>query len=165
MNGRLFEIGVIVTTVLAACGRGVPDTATPRESVDVTLEDSSKVVTDSGPAAVLLGDWVLQGVPAPRMPGLQITLTVDSVSGARYFGRLSNYFSGNVGQDPRVFESFSDSVRAGGTVSFSLPRVESDMLGMQMDGRIANDTIALDMFVLGPDTISSGTRRWILVRR
>jgi hypothetical protein len=99
------------------------------------------------------------------MPGLHITLTVDSVSGARYFGRLSNYFSGNVGQDPRAFESFSDSVRAGGIVSFSLPSVESDMLGMQMNGRMAVDTIALDMFVLGPDTISSGTRRWILVRR
>jgi hypothetical protein len=165
MNGRLFEIGLIVSTVFAACGRGAPDTATPREGVVLAADSTSEVVSDSGPAAALLGDWVLQGVPPQRMPGLHITLTVDSVSGARYFGRLSNYFSGNVGQDPRAYEAYGDSVRAGGIVSFSLPRVDSDMLGMQMNGRLAVDTIALDIFVLGPDTISAGARRWILVRR
>jgi hypothetical protein len=99
------------------------------------------------------------------MPGLSITVTIDSVSGARYFGRLSHYFSGNVGQDPSRYAHFSDSIRGEGTVTFSMPTLGGSVPGMMMAGALVTDTITLHTFVLGPDTISSGLSRWILVRK
>jgi hypothetical protein len=99
------------------------------------------------------------------MPGLSITVTIDSVNGARFFGRLSHYFSGNVGQDPGEFEPFSDSIRHERRLTFTIPAVDRNLIGMAMVGTLGNDTIDLNRLVLGPDTISSGQYRWILVRR
>ncbi len=162
MHRTIVLFGLLILWGLVGCGRGARDSATPQEHTEA--EPSADLRTVSGPAAALIGKWELASKPPQRMPGLHITVSIDSVIGARYFGRLTNYFSGNVGQDPEVFEAFSDSIRTDGGVTFSLPTVGTDMLGMKMEGRLTVDTIDLDLFVLGPDTISSGARRWILVR-
>ena len=147
MHRIVVLFGLLILWGFVGCGRGARDSATPQEHTEA-----------------LIGEWELGSIPPQRMPGLHITVSIDSVIGARYFGRLTNYFSGNVGQDPEVFEAFSDSIQTDGGVTFSLPTVGTDMLGMKMEGRLTVDTIELDLFVLGPDTISSGARRWILVR-
>jgi len=113
----------------------------------------------------LLGDWELGSIPPQRMPGISVTVTVDSVNGPRYFGGLSHYFSGNVGQDPRNYEAFVDSIREDDIVTFSMAAARSEAPGMEMRGKFDGDTIALDTFVLGPDTVTSGERRWFLVKR
>ena len=160
MHRRILLIAALAWPGLVACGHGAPETAPPQQRAEATTEKPA-----SGAAAALVGDWELRSDPPQRMPGLRLTVTVDSATGVRYFGRLTNYFSGNVGGDPRVYEAFVDSIRPDGSVTFVLPTVDRDMLGIVMEGTLSADTIQLDTFVLGPDTLSNGTRRWALVKR
>jgi hypothetical protein len=92
-------------------------------------------------------------------------VTIDSVRGAVYFGRLSHYFSGNVGHDPEGFETFSDSIRPGDSLTFFILSKDARLPGMTLSGVLASDTIELEELALGPDTIVSGPYRWMLVRR
>jgi hypothetical protein len=163
--GRPIMAMLLVTLWCAACGRAAPDTTVPLDGTSESGAAGTPVQTPFGSAVALLGDWELRSEPAQRMPGLHLTVTVDSVAGARYFGRLTNYFSGDVGGDPLQFQAFSDSLRTDGTVLFHMPPTDPDMLGIVLEGRLAADSILLREFVLGPDTLSSGTRRWVLVKR
>ena len=155
----------LLCITLGACGRGGADTTIA--ATDATHPATEAVAVsqpESSLAASLQGDWVLNRIPPQRMPGLSITVTIDSVSDAHYFGRLSHYFSGNVGQDPGRYAHFSDSIRHDGTLTLSMPAIGGSVPGLMMAGTLTTDTITLDRFVLGPDTISSGQHRWILVR-
>jgi len=144
---------------LAGCGGGT------QEIVPEMQPDKDTTATQRDGAAAFLGDWELRGDPPQRPPGFSLTITVDSAAESHYFGRLTHYFAGNVGRDPREFEAFRDSVRTDGVVSLVIPTVDLDMLGIVMEGSVtAADTIQLSLFVLGPDTLSSGTRRWTLVK-
>ncbi len=164
MLHRILTILVLVWTGFWACGRGAPESAKPRSHAEDANEAVADLQSDSGRAAALIGEWELRSTPPQPLPGLSITVTVDSAFGTRYFGRLTEYFAGNVGQDTGDYEVFGDSIRPNGVVTFSMPTVDHEMLGIVMKGRIATDTIQLDFFVLGPDTISSGPRQWALVR-
>ena len=162
MHYRNLVIAAIIWSGLTACGRGAPEAAPPQ----LRAEGADETSAEAQPAgAELVGNWELQSDPPQRMPGIHLTVTVDSTSETRYFGRLSNYFAGNVGVDPRQFEAFADSIRPDGTLRFVLQTVDRDMLGIVLDGTHTADTIQLTTFVLGPDTLSSGTWRWLLVRR
>lgn len=165
MQHRILLIAVLVWSGFAACGRGTPEASPPQHRAEDATETPAEARPATGTAAALIGDWELRSDPLQRMPGLRLTVTVDSVTGAWYFGRLTYYFSGNVGGDPREYEPFVDSIRPYGIVTFVLPTVDRDMLGIVLEGTLTTDTIQLDKFVLGPDTLSGGTRRWTLVRR
>ena len=165
MLGRQLLFAVLIWQGFAACGRGAPETAPPRQPAEEATETSAESPPARGVAARLVGDWELRRDPPQRMPGINLTVTVDSISGARYFGRLSHYFSGNVGIDPRDFEPFADSIGSDKTVVFAMPTFDREMLGIVMEGIVAGDTIQLGKFVLGPDTLSAGTWHWVLVRR
>jgi len=145
---------------LAGCGGGT------QETVPQIQADTDTTATQGDRAAVaLLGDWELRSDPPQRPPGFSLTITVDSAADSHYFGRLTHYFAGNVGRDPREFEAFRDSVRTDGVVRLAIPTVDRDMLGIVMEGSVtAADTIRLNLFVLGPDTLSGGIRRWALVK-
>lgn len=139
-------IGITVVLFgIAACGRSKADAVPIHE------------------AAPLIGEWKLRSAPAQRAPGLQLTIEVSTADGAQYTGRLTNYFSGNVGGDPDRYEAFADTVRHG-TVRFFIRAVDRRMLGIVLQGTARCDTIPLDLFVLGPDTLSPGSRQWFLVR-
>jgi len=145
---------------LAGCGGRTQETV-PQIQADT---DTTAIPRDRA-AAALLGNWELRSDPPQRPPGFSLTITVDSAAESHYFGRLSHYFAGNVGRDPREFEAFRDSVRTDGVVRLVIPTVDIDMVGIVMEGSVtAADTIRLTLFVLGPDTLSSGIRRWALVK-
>jgi hypothetical protein len=164
MRHRSLLIAAIIWSGFTACGRGAPETAPPQQHSEELAETPAEVQSAGGEAAGLVGDWELQSNPPQRLPGLHLTVTVDSTAGSRYFGQLSNYFSGDVGIDPRDFEAFADSIWPDGSLTFALPTVDRAMIGILLKGTYATDTIQLSTFVLGPDTLSTGTRRWALVR-
>jgi len=164
MHHRKLLIAVITWAGFTACGRGAPETAPPQQSAEVATEMRAEAQPAGGTTTGLVGNWELQSDPPQRLPGIRLTVTVDSTSGTRFFGRLSNYFSGDVGIDPRSFESFADSIRPDGSLTFAMPTVDRTMLGIVLEGTYTTDTIRLSRFVLGPDTLSTGTRRWTLVR-
>ena len=165
MHHRILLIAALAWPFIAACGRGAPEPAPPQHRAEEATETLVETRSASGMAAALVGNWELRSDPPQRMPGFRLTVTVDSAAGVRYSGRLTNYFSGNVGVDTRMFKEFVDSIRPDGSVAFIMPTYDSAMLGIQLEGDLTADTIHLGTFVLGPDTLSKGTRRWILVKR
>ena len=165
MHHHKLLIAALIWPAFAACGHGAPEKSPPQQPVEEATETPIEAQPARGAAADLVGDWELQSNPPQRMPGLHLTVTVDSASGSRYFGRLSHYFSGNVGMDPRDFKPFTDSISQDGFVVFAMPTSDREMLGIVMEGTVTADTVRLGRFVLGPDTLSAGARRWALVRR
>ena len=163
LRTRLVSSTVLMLGVVA-CGQGNTNGVVPPPVADaagVAGEAASATVQEDS----LTGDWQLRSEPPQRLPGLRITIAVDSVRGSRAFGKLTHYFSGDVGGDPSDYEPFTDSLRQDGTVAFLMPTVDMDYPGIAMLGRFAADTIRLATFVLGPDTLSNGPRRWYLVRQ
>jgi hypothetical protein len=188
MHHRKLAVAALTGLGFLACGRGEPDTLPPHQlaeataatptaepaaasTADAVLTPASETTEKSGEdqatpgiAAELVGNWELRSEPPQRMPGLHMTVTVDSTSGTRYFGRLSNYFSGDVGIDPREFEPFVDSIGSDRTVTFVMPTMDGQLSGIEMEGSLLPDTVRLNKFVLGPDTLSNLARQWVLVR-
>lgn len=155
MRRSLVLTASLLYLAAAACSRG---------GAGVDTASGLPAHSDSGAAATLLGNWELRRIPPRSMPGLSLTLQIDSTRGARYFGRLIHYFAGDVGQDPSDYEAFADSIRRDDHLIFTIRAVDRRMLGMVMAGRLTADTVELETFVLGPDTLSDGPFRWILVR-
>ncbi len=113
-----------------------------------------------------VGQWSLVHEP-PRessSPGIQLTIAIDSVRGTNVYGRLVQYFAGNVGADPAVFQPFKGTVSADGSLSIPITPVDRAALGLVLVGSLGTDSIHLRTFVLGPDTVS-GTGRWLLLKQ
>jgi hypothetical protein len=124
--------------------------------------------SDSSPLQavnVLLGDWSLASDPPTPRPGFRLRVTIDSVQGSSFFGRLTLYFSGDVGGDPNAYEPFVGTVDTDGTVAFTISRRDPAMLGIGVVGRLEADTILADTLVIGPDTATSiPGRSWFFVK-
>lgn len=188
MHYQKMVLAALAGLGVLACGRGAPEASPPDNIPEATTEtptaeatvapaqeaavspiqETTEASTENhaapGAAAVLVGNWELRSDPPQRMPGLHMTITVDSTSGRRYFGRLNNYFSGDVGIDPREFEPFADSIGSDRTVTFAMPTKDGQMSGITMEGSLTADTVRLSRFVLGLDTLSDATRHWVLVK-
>jgi hypothetical protein len=126
------------------------------------------VASDSSPlptAQTLLGEWSLATDPPMQRPGLQLRITIDSAQGSSFFGRLTFYFSGDVGGDPDAFEPFVGTVDRDGGVSYTIRQRDPTMLGIAVVGRLQADTILADTFVIGPDTVTTMPgRNWFFVK-
>jgi hypothetical protein len=121
--------------------------------------------SERGAAQTLLGDWSLATDPPMQMPGLQLRVTIDSAQGSSFFGRLTFYFSGDVGGDPDAFEPFVGALDRDGGVSYTIRQRDPTMLGIALVGRLHADTILADTFVIGPDTVTTTTgRSWFFVK-
>lgn len=162
---RGLAYSAIIWTALASCGRGSPDPAPAREPGQSTEEGHIRTSPLGPGASDLTGSWELRSDPAQPMPGFRLSLTVDSVVEGRYFGRITNFFSGNVGRNPREFETFSDSILPGGRLTIPIRTVEGGPPRIRLEGTLQTDTIRLHTFVLGPDTLSNSARQWMLVRK
>jgi hypothetical protein len=112
----------------------------------------------------LVGNWHLRPAAPIRRggPGIRLTLTIDSVSAQHLYGRLAHYFAGNVGMDPSDYTPFVGS-GSQGEVAMRLEHRDPAGPALAFAGRVSGDTIALDTFVIGPDTLSRDAD-WILVR-
>lgn len=162
------SLPILLLPLVAACAQG---RAPGGEAVRDTGDSAAGVhqVTPPAPDAdslafLLVGTWRLRRDPPQPMPGLRVLVTVDSSSGSRFFGRVTEYFSGNVGVDPAAFAAFSETVDDDLAVSIRILQARSREPGLAMRGRLLGDEIRLDSFVLGPDTLSGTGTRWYLTR-
>ncbi len=120
----------------------------------------------AGPPPV--GTWVLaRGARDESTPstGLRLTLTVDSTRGPEFFGKVANMFSGNVGIDPRRFRAFRGTLGDDGRMDIAIARTDAAGVALKLAGRLRHDTLHLDLFTLGPDTLTASGEPWYLVRR
>jgi len=115
-------------------------------------------------AANLVGDWLLRADPPLPPDGLRITVTFDSAAASDVFGRISHFFSGNVGTDPRAYVPFVGSLTDDGAIEFTARHRDPTLLGLSVLGRVAGDTVRCDRLVLGPDTLTGGSRSWLFVK-
>jgi hypothetical protein len=129
--------------------------ATPRQT-DVAPQQTAH--------SPLVGNWHLRPAAPIRQggPGIRLTLTIDSVRAERLYGRLAHFFAGNVGMDPSDYAPFVGSASEG-EVAMRLEHRNPAAPALAFAGRVSGDTIALDTFVIGPDTLSRDAD-WILVR-
>ncbi len=113
-----------------------------------------------------VGQWSLVHEPHRERssPGIRLTIAIDSVRGTNVYGRLVQYFAGNVGADPAVFRPFTGTASADGSLSIPITPVDPAALGLVLVGSLGTDSIHLRTFVLGPDTVS-GTGRWLLLKQ
>lgn len=150
--------GGLVLTAAVGCGTQPPVRQEPGLA---TTEPAVPTASVS-----LVGHWALDMSPAPDDPaaGIWLELDIDSVPSGRLFGRLTSYLAGDVGIDPSVFPRFDGSIANGREVTIRIGHVDTAISGFEMRGTLARDTIGLDLFVVGPDTVSDGARIWRLVR-
>ena len=148
---------LLCVTAPLACAQG--------NSASGDLEQADAATVEVQSATALVGNWDLAADPPLAPPGLHMSFTVDSVDGATYFGRLSHYFSGNVGGDLAAFKPFVGSMSDDDLVEFRVDQVDPAMLGIVVVGRLGADTIHTNALIIGPDTVSNGDRSWFLVKR
>ncbi len=165
MTGRFTRqlVAMAWLTGLTACAHGNQSNGVPNDSPGTagsadSLTDVRQMTSDH-----LVTAWMLRSDPPQRPTGLRITFTIDSASGSRLYGELSHFFSGNVGTDPREFEPFIGSARAG-RIAFAFARRGRPDAGVSLVGHFARDTIFCDTLVLGPDTLTGRGHRWFLIR-
>jgi len=144
---------------IVGCGTRPP----PRHE-SVATDTHRGQITSSARVA---GRWALEMSPLPDEPTARIwlELDIDSVSAGRLFGRLASYLAGDVGIEPSVFPRFDGELTGEGEITIGIGHVDPAVSGFRLRGTVATDTIPLDLFVIGPDTVSGGTWRWRLVRR
>jgi hypothetical protein len=151
--------GGLALTVAVGCGTQPP----ARQEPD--LADARPTAVTTRPTIV--GHWALDMSPEPDTPTARIwlELDIDSVSAGRLFGRLTNYLAGDVGIDPSVFPRFDGALTDDAKITIRIGHADTLISGFVLRGTVGTDTIPMDLFVVGPDTVSGGPRRWALVRR
>lgn len=152
-------VGALAVTLMLGCSAPPP----ARQEPDVAdAEPVSRALANA-----VIGHWALGVSPEPEEPTARIwlELDIDSVSAGRLFGRLTSYLAGDVGIDPSVFPRFDGTIENGNEVTIRIGHVDTAISGFEMRGTLVRDTIALDLFTVGPDAVSDGARRWTLVRR
>jgi len=131
-------------------------------------DDSGALTADARPDSVppVTGRWSLQRSPPPESPvsRIQLELEIDSAPGGVLFGRLTSYLAGDVGIDPSVFPRFGGALTDEGKITIRIGHADTLISGFVLRGTAGPDTIPLDLFVIGPDTVSDGPWRWSLVR-
>jgi hypothetical protein len=117
------------------------------------------------PQDSLPGYWVLEHEPVTRGPGIQLELELDSVVRSVVYGRLAHYFAGDIGVDPTSFPRLTGTLTDADYLTIRIEHAEVEAAGFELAGQVAGDTIPLDLWVIGPDTIGRTGAGWRLVRR
>jgi hypothetical protein len=117
------------------------------------------------PPHPLEGTWELAFATAARAtPGLRLSARVDSGGADGFYGRVTHFFSGNVGIDPGLFRPFRGTL-SDGVVDLAVEPATSDAPRLHFVGRLSGDTIQLQTFTIGRDTVEASSGRSFLIRR
>ena len=118
------------------------------------------------PPHPLVGSWSLTtaDAPASSQPGLQITLRVDSGEIRAFRGRVAFFFSGDVGVDPAIFRPFMGTLSEDGYVDLPVFPATANAPTLHFSGHLAGDTVRLERFTIGRDTVETERARWFLIR-
>jgi hypothetical protein len=158
-GGHLRHALSLLTCVLAAaCGTRPP----PDDGGALATTPEIRVDT----AASVTGRWSLERSPRPEEPTavIRLELEIDSAPGGALFGRLASYLAGDVGIEPTVFPRFGGELTDPGRITIRIGHADTTISGFVLRGSVGSDTIPLDLFVVGPDTVSNGPWSWRLVR-
>lgn len=90
-----------------------------------------------GPAAALLGRWTYR---SPSGSGIQIDLAIDSASRSAFSGRITRWFAGDVGADPKAFGPVTGSIDGRDSVHLAIATPRSSI---HLAGALHGDTLAL----------------------
>ncbi len=116
----------------------------------------------------LAGEWNLAALHALRTlrQALFMTITIDSVRGESFFGRVTHYMAGNVGADILRLAPFEGRLEADRTASFTVNARGDDRFTLEIEGtlNLSVDTLSLQQFRIAGDDWTTGRRRWALVR-
>jgi hypothetical protein len=78
------------------------------------------------PAATMLGEWSYAASQIAEPPtlnsGLHVGVVIDSIDGARFWGRVAHWFAGDVGISPSAFGRLSGSIDDVNEVTLVIPR-------------------------------------------
>ncbi len=114
------------------------------------------------------GEWHLAALHTLRTPrqALFMTITIDSVRGESFFGRVTHYMAGNVGAEIRRLAPFQGRLEAGTIAAFTVYERDEGRSVLEIDGtlNLSADTLFLQQFRIAGDDWTSGRRRWALVR-
>jgi hypothetical protein len=104
----------------------------------------------------LVGEWVLAMQAATGVgPGFRLSLTVDSGTAEVFHGRVSHFFSGNVGIDPAAFLPFQGMLFQDGVIDIPVRPASGDASPLHFVGRLSVDTIRIATFTIGQGLRSS----------
>jgi len=121
---------------------------------------------DRPQAAPIVGNWILETTPPESLPGrMLLEVRIDSVSAGRLYGRLVHYFAGDVGVDSSAFPQFDGEIGGARVVQLVIRAAANPSAAFRLTGPLGRDTIPLETFIVGPDTLSGHERDWRLVRR
>lgn len=116
----------------------------------------------------LAGEWHLAALHALRTPrqALFMTITIDSVRGESFFGRVTHYMAGNMGADIRRLTPFQGRLEAGTIAAFTVYERDEGRSVLEIDGtlNLSADTLFLQQFRIAGDDWTTGRRSWALVR-
>jgi len=153
---RLRTLWAVLGLLAVGCGTRPP------------FAESGALAADARPDSVpsVTGRWSLRRSPPPEnaMSRIRLELEIDSAPGSTLFGRLVSYLAGDVGIDPDVFPRFGGALTDDGKITIRIGHADTLISGFVLRGTLGADTIPLDLFVIGPDTVSNGAWRWSLVR-
>ena len=141
----------VAIAVAIGCATRPPAGRNPRQIEAEHTADSLRIT----------GRWALDVYPAPEDPTTRmwLELQIDSVAGGRLFGRLTSYLAGDVGVEPSVFPRFDGEITSQGTVFIRIGHADRAVSSLAFRGTLLTDTLPLELFVVGPDTVSGGDRR------
>lgn len=94
---------------------------------------------------------------------MRLTVVIDSAAGSAVSGRLVSLFVGDVGIDPAGFAPLLGELAEADRVRLEIPAGDPPPRGIVLTGRLASDTVRLDLMVLGRDTLPGEAPR-LLVR-
>lgn len=108
------------------------------------------------PAALMLGEWRYASVAATRdtptlNSGVHVTIVVDSVDGTRFHGRVTEWFTGDVGVSLDAFGPVTGSVDGDGAVMVAIDRAAPAAATLTIVGTVAGDTLTVRASWLGAD--------------
>ena len=98
------------------------------------------------PAAAMLGDW---SYTSPRImrdapdlnTGLRVQIRIDSAAGARFWGRVTLWFAGDVGAPLGEFGRVHGQIDEANGVSLEVPRASGTIV---VAGRLEGDVLTVD---------------------
>ena len=136
MTGRT----LLLLTAAAACARAGPPPAAPA---------APRGVAGPAPAAALLGRWEYVAPSATTSAGpslgagFRVTIEFDSTAGPSAFGRVTQWFAGDVGLAPTLFGRVACAVTPHGAASLTIPFARSAGPAVTVEGLLQGDTLRI----------------------
>ena len=114
------------------------------------------VTSPDSAAAIMVGEWSYR---APHRPdesptlnaGLQVRITVDSLEGLRFWGRVTFWFAGDVGIAPSAFGRVWGQIDDGSGVMLEIPRASLGQAAVRVVGELAGDVLTVHGCSSGAD--------------